>query len=147
MSLNGLPPLGPCVRPACSKCPSKIGIVGVVIPLAILIFGSDLAFATFPFWKGLASRGIGKNLSDGSQPLDHSHPPCAKREEERVFHAGVAPPFWDTSFPRQAETSQEPMIDPTSLLVLVALVAAFQLQIPLCKSVVQIVSLQMQRMG
>jgi oligopeptidase B len=89
-----------------------IGIVGVVIPLAILIFGSDPAFATFPFWKGLASRGIGKNLSDGSQPLDHSLPPYAKREEERVFYAGVAPPFWDTSFPRQAETSQEPMMDP-----------------------------------
>ena len=94
-----------------------IGIVGVALPLAILIFGSDPAFATFPFWKQLASHtfsgGTGNDLSDGSIPQDYQLAPYAKREEERVFYAGIAPPFWDTtSFPRQAETSQEPMMDP-----------------------------------
>lgn len=39
-------------------------------------------------------------------------PPIARREEDRVVYAGVAPPEWDTTIPRQANDSTEPMMDP-----------------------------------
>lgn len=39
-------------------------------------------------------------------------PPKAKREEDRVVYAGVAPPGWNPKIPRQAETSQNKLLDP-----------------------------------
>lgn len=39
-------------------------------------------------------------------------PPIARRDEDRVVLAGIAPPGWDESIPRQSETSQEILLDP-----------------------------------
>ncbi|KAL3924785.1 MAG: hypothetical protein SGILL_000831 [Bacillariaceae sp.] len=39
-------------------------------------------------------------------------PPKPRREEDRVVYAGAAPEGWDTKFPRQANESKEPMMDP-----------------------------------
>eukprot|EP00529_Nitzschia_sp_RCC80_P010294 CAMPEP_0113510786 /NCGR_PEP_ID=MMETSP0014_2-20120614/38333_1 /TAXON_ID=2857 /ORGANISM="Nitzschia sp." /LENGTH=761 /DNA_ID=CAMNT_0000406783 /DNA_START=92 /DNA_END=2377 /DNA_ORIENTATION=+ /assembly_acc=CAM_ASM_000159 len=39
-------------------------------------------------------------------------PPVARREEDAVVYAGVAPPGWDSEIPRQANDSTEPMMDP-----------------------------------
>ena len=39
-------------------------------------------------------------------------PPTARREEDRVVYAGVAPPDWPKDAPRQAEDSKEKLLDP-----------------------------------
>ena len=38
--------------------------------------------------------------------------PVARRDEDRVVYAGVAPPGWNLDIKRQAETSTEPLMDP-----------------------------------
>lgn len=39
-------------------------------------------------------------------------PPLAERQSDSVFYAGAAPPSWKSEFPRQSESSIEPMMDP-----------------------------------
>lgn len=39
-------------------------------------------------------------------------PPVARRDADRVVYAGVAPPGWDPTVPRQAESSREALLDP-----------------------------------
>jgi oligopeptidase B len=39
-------------------------------------------------------------------------PPVARREEDRVVYAGVAPPGWNLDHPRQAEGSANKLLDP-----------------------------------
>jgi oligopeptidase B len=39
-------------------------------------------------------------------------PPIARREEDRVVYAGVAPPGWNKEVPRQAEGSPHKLLDP-----------------------------------
>ena len=51
-------------------------------------------------------------MSSSSQTQSTTKPPPCRREEDRVFYAGSAPPNWDKSHPRQAQESDEPLIDP-----------------------------------
>jgi hypothetical protein len=44
--------------------------------------------------------------------IDAIVPPVARRDEDRVVYAGVAPPGWNLDIKRQAETSTEPLMDP-----------------------------------
>ena len=39
-------------------------------------------------------------------------PPVARREEDRVVYAGVAPPGWDPKIPRKEEGAEYPLMDP-----------------------------------
>jgi len=39
-------------------------------------------------------------------------PPVARRDDDGVVLAGVAPEGWDPKIPRQAESSQEKLLDP-----------------------------------
>ena len=39
-------------------------------------------------------------------------PPAPRRDEDKVFYAGVAPPGWDPEMPRQSNESEEKMMDP-----------------------------------
>lgn len=75
----------------------------------------------FHLGKALAIKG-GGNGSDSESTATASVtstydattvvPPVARREEDRVIYAGVAPPGWDPDIPRQAEDSPNPLLDP-----------------------------------
>lgn len=43
---------------------------------------------------------------------NNASPPLARREEDRVVYAGVAPPGWKPEVVRQAESSTEALLDP-----------------------------------
>ena len=55
---------------------------------------------------------FGTMASSSSSTNRSSSPPLARREEERVIYAGVAPPGWDPSIPRQPDGSKETLLDP-----------------------------------
>jgi oligopeptidase B len=49
--------------------------------------------------------------SDTTASAVHT-PPTARRDEDRVLYAGAAPPGWNPKHPRQAEDSEEALLDP-----------------------------------
>lgn len=51
-------------------------------------------------------------MSSTDASIEQPKPPVARRDEDGVVYAGVAPPGWDTKIPRQANDSSEPMLDP-----------------------------------
>eukprot|EP00980_Cylindrotheca_fusiformis_P013714 scaffold3526_cov115-Cylindrotheca_fusiformis.AAC.4 len=50
--------------------------------------------------------------SSARSAMSAATPPVPRREEDRVVYAGVAPPGWDASVPRQSRDSKEALLDP-----------------------------------
>ena len=49
-------------------------------------------------------------------PPPATTPPVPRRDESRVVYAGVGPPGWDASSPRQSNDSAEVLMDPPALV-------------------------------
>mmetsp|Transcript_38696 Transcript_38696/g.83369 ORF Transcript_38696/g.83369 Transcript_38696/m.83369 type:complete len:862 (+) Transcript_38696:40-2625(+) len=63
----------------------------------------------------VVAAAITVTVSDNDEqhdPIVSLSPPIARREENRVVYAGIAPPQWDPTLPRQSANSTNPLLNP-----------------------------------
>jgi len=81
-----------------------------MIPL--LFLSSPVTLTLFLCHYPTSANIIEQHLRRTLASEDGLTPPIARREENRLVYAGIAPPGWDPSLPRQAVNSTNPLMDP-----------------------------------
>ena len=111
--------LASCSRPrtSSSRSAATAAFVGQLLgvhaqqssssPTSFFVRGNTCA------WTSTTTSSVHTSTSSGSMCADNvKSPPVARRDEDGVVWAGVAPEGWDIKIPRQSESSAEKLIDP-----------------------------------